>query len=510
MPENAAKNELVGVTPFTIRTDVRGMTAHLDRVAGMPVADLQPEAVLEEMARQKLVITDEAQKTIIDTVAAWRANAPTASKISVAEGRPPVHGKRGEVVWADHCNPERTPATNDDDGFSHYATHLVTVKSGDVIATIQPPTPGRAGQDVYGNPIPPRVGHPAKFRLTGGCHVDEAAGTIIADVSGALHAEHEEISVTEGLHIPGNVDFNTGHVSSPGAIVIDGHVADLFNVTSGAGVTVYGDVHVTEIRADGDITIGATLASRDKGICLAGGDITVRAMETSTAVARGDVHVAREAMTSRIFAGGSIESPRATLSGGVVVARGEIVVKALGSAGLAPTIVLAGVDWMFDAQTAPILTRIEKLNDDIEKRLPAITTLKASIKRLTHAQREQVVELEFDYYTLITERDERTNRIEQLKAERDEYCNPVVKVFNTIYPGVQLRLGNRVTRIEKEMSGPITIMLTSVGNAKQIVVETGGGAKTGLKTGKLDPLHKIELPEFPPEAPPTDGAESGS
>ncbi|MFW6155183.1 MAG: DUF342 domain-containing protein [Planctomycetota bacterium] len=487
--------------PFALRADDTRLNLYLERVSGVALGDLNLQAVLDEMERRRCAVTPRTAEAVTAAIAAWRGADGGPSAVLIAEGRPPKHGVDGRIEWSPACDPERRPDGTDAARVSHYDSQLVTVRAGDVIAALYPPTKGEAGADVFGRDLPARSGKPAGARAAAGCHLDEATGQVIADVDGTLDVNRlGEIRVTEGLHIPGNVDFKTGHVRSPGTVQIDGNVVDLFHVDAGADIAIRGDVRLAEVRAVGNVSIGGSLATGDKGLCVAGGDVDARLVEASTVGARGAIRVAREAISAALFAGGAIDAGGATLSGGTCVARGGITCKVLGSDGQARTLAMASVDWMIDRITAPLLAETESLRKHLAKRQPALDVLRASLKRLTHAQREQVVELEFEVQTVQEDIDNRIAAIEAARADSEAARLSEIHVAAAVHPGVELRLGTRLAKINKRINGPITFKLTDLGHGLQIVGHTAGGNILPLKTGRAaEPLLGIDLPELPPQ-----------
>ncbi len=486
--------------PFALRADETRVHLHLERVDGVPLGELTAQAVLDELKRQGCPITDRTVDLVAATIDAWRRGAAGAASVLIATGRPPAHGRDGRIVWSDACDPDRRGADAEAVRVSHYDSQLVTVRAGEVIAVLHPPTSGQAGIDVFGQELPARPGKPVPGRAAGGCHLEEDTGRLIADVDGTLDVNRQgEIRITEGLHIPGNVDFKTGHVRSPGTVQIDGNVVDLFHVDAGADIVIRGDVHLAEVRAAGNVSIGGLLVTGDKGVCLAGGDIDARLIESSTVGARGAIRVGREAIAATLLAGGVIDAPSATLSGGAFVARAGITCKALGSDGQVRTLAMAGVDWMIDRLTQPLLAEANKLRDGLAKRRPALDVLRASLKRLTHAQKEQLVELEFEAQTAQDEIDKRLAAVEAIRQDSQAHHQPRITVTGQTHPGVEIRLATRLAKIDTPIAGPVTFVLTDLGHGPQIVAETAGGKILPLKTGRVTaPLAGIDLPDLPP------------
>ena len=493
------------ITAFALQTDAKGMKAYLQRVANVPLGRTGPEDVLNHLEAKGLLVDEDVQRIVAETLDAWRADPEDKGKVLLTEGVPPEKGQDGGLVWEPNCDPDRSPAGGEDGDFSHYETQLISVDAGSRIA---PATAGKPGVTVFGKEVPPREGRPLQLKKLEGCHQEEKTGEIIADISGTLTRSPRGICVSQGVHIRHNVDFETGHVSSPGDVVVDGDVADLFRVTSGRNVTVRGAVNAAEIRANGDVAIAGALTNHHKGICLAGGNVSLRLVDNSVVAARGAIQIDRQAVGSDLLAGGAIQCPSGTINGGMLVGRGGIEVNTLGSGAGAAMLVVAGVDWILGVTAGPMAIRAKELDEEIQQRLPAIEVLKANMKRLTHHQREEVTELEFAVLDLATERDELLATAEAMRAESTQHSRPVVTVSRQVNSGVELRLGNRVTQIQSPIRGPVTFSLAKLDNVPTIVAKTGRGNALPLVTGKLaEPLEGVQLPEMPPEPVAADQAD---
>ena len=500
MAQTTDPSRSASILPFAIKADTKGLKSHLQRVANVPLGDLSPEAVLEEIRTKKLVLDEDVVKVVTDTVAAWQSDPKACPNVLLTEAAAPKHGVDGELVWSLGCDPDRPAPTDDGNDFSHYSSQMVSVAKDATVATVTSPTEGEPGVNVFGAEIRARTGKPTDVKLGEGCHLDAETGQIIADMDGTLTLVGKAITISEGLHIRGNVDFETGHIESQGDIVVEGHVADLFHIICEKNVTIRKDVNAADIRAGGDVSIGGPLVNHRKGVCLAGGNVTLRLVDNSTVAARGNIYVSRQAVSSELFAGKKIDCTSGAISGGTMVGRGGLTAKVLGSAGGAHMLVIAGVDWIFRATADGVIQQAKELAAEVAHRLNSMNVLKANLKRLTHQQREQLTELEFKVDETSTKRDKLLAQVFAMKEESKKETRPTVSVIGQVHPGVELRLGNRVTKIDAPMRGPVTFAIVEVQNAPIIVAKPATGDGVPLQTGKLDdPLDKIDLPPMPPE-----------
>ncbi|NQU74715.1 MAG: DUF342 domain-containing protein, partial [Planctomycetes bacterium] len=492
--------------PFDFKVDETLMHAQLQRVENIPLGELTAEVVLSEMRDKKLRVDAEAERTVGEAVAIWRSNPESCPPIVVVKGLPPEHGQDGRLVWAPGRDPTRRAAQFQEDQADHYASQLISVGVNDLIATVIPPTDGKPGVNVHGAEIPAKNGSVAEVKIGDGCHLEDETGQIVSDLFGTLKSDGKAISVTEGLHITENVDFSTGHVTSPGDVLVDGYVADLFQITSGGSVTIRKDVNAAEIRAAKDVTVGGCLVNHRKGICLAGGDITLRLVDNSIVAAHGSIRIARQALSSDIFAGGVVECTAGTISGGVVAGRGGVTAKVIGSPAASTIMVLAGVDWMLKAVTSAAMVQLEEIGAVIADRLPTVRAFKAnSLQRLTTTQRERLAELGRELKGLFSEREELTAAVAAAHKESEEACQATVTVTGQIHAGVEMRLGNWATRIDRPMKGHLTFSVANILNERVIIAKTANGNTSTFRTWNLaEPLQNVKLPEMPPARPDDD------
>lgn len=487
---------------FVLAIDGQGMAVDAQPRAQADFRALRPEMVLAELLQRHVRVDDALRQRVEQVVAKWQADPAAATSERLAEGKPPEHGRNGSLTWAPECDPDHATAAAAADGnrISHYASKLITVATGQVLATVTPPTPGTDGHDVFGIRRPAKPGQPVRLVAAGGCHVDEAHH-LVADVTGTLRVNGIRVSVTDSLHIQGNVDFETGHVNARGDVQIDGSVVDLFEVRAEGSVVVRQEVQAANLRAWGDVTIEGGLANHHKGICSAGGSIEVRLADNSLAAARGSICIGRESVSSSLFAGGAI-STSGTISGGVTVARGAVEAGTLGSGGQVRTLVAAGVDWLLPACIAPLLEQARELQKEIDRRRPAVETLKANLRRLTREQREQVTELDFALTEKMDEHGGVLAKVEELRRESESACAAEITVRHQTHVGVILRLGALQAVLDREIRGPVTFLPVKILDDRAIIGRTGGTTITLRTTVLSDPLADVTMPGIPDEKPP--------
>ncbi len=407
-----------------------------------------------------------------------------------------VDGQDGRIIWSDQCRPDAGDQ-GERGSTDFYATRLIMVAAGAVLATISQPTTGKDGTDVYGRAVTARAGKPALKRRCEGCHYSDDGLSIIADASGILHVTKKAVIINEVLEVRGNVDFSTGHIQAPGDVNIRGHVADLFTVNSSGSVLIGSDVNAGSVRASGTIEIRGALSNHRKGICAAGKDVQAGLVENSILVAHGDVRVLKEAVGSDILAGGAVTAT--AVRGGEIVATGGLDCKMLGSPASVRTLVVAGYDWMLPPLLAPITAAMSQLAEDLNKRQEMVKTLRDNRKRLSAQQKETLTEMEFSLSEQISKMQALKQKVDDACQASAARCRAEVMVRHEVQPGVEMRLGTFFIVTTMPMVGPVTFQVIGTGSTASIAAVEPGARPLLLPTKRIpDPMAGVSVPELPP------------
>ena len=93
-----------------------------------------------------------------------------------------------------------------------------------------PPTAGKAGIDLQGNPAPSKPGQKAAFPFGPGVKEIEEEGIrfLVADHDGIIKYTRNSIEVAQSYEVKGDVDFNTGNIEYSGSVFIHGDVKSGF------------------------------------------------------------------------------------------------------------------------------------------------------------------------------------------------------------------------------------------------------------------------------------------
>lgn len=300
---------------------------------------------------------------------AQAVTTPSSLPVSfiVARGTPPVpgQGERWEVVEVG-----RDPLIEGADGRVDYRDLPATraIRVGDLLAARIPAVPGSPGWDVLGRAIAPGSTPPGE-PMTAGLGAEPCAEGIRATAEGELHVEGRRVSVVPVRTIVGDVDFGTGNIDFPGNVVIHGSVLEGFSVRSGGDIEIAGTVTAARIQAAGHIHVGGGIICRERGLVVAGGDVTARFIENARVKACGSVRVRRSILHSKVDAVGDVEvaGEPGGIVGGRVRAGGSVICRMLGNEFGTRTTIQFGEDFRIVDRLREIERAVVTLRDRLQE-----------------------------------------------------------------------------------------------------------------------------------------------
>ncbi len=276
--------------------------------------------------------------------------------------------------------------------------------------------------------------------------------TIVAQVSGCLHAEGLRVWVEPRLAIPGNVDFSTGNIHFDGDIAVGGTVLDLFSVWTSGDLSVHGAIEAAHVDAGRDLTVDGGIMGKGKGACRAGRNLRAKYITNAEISVAGDIIVRREIVNSRIVSGGAITVESGIVVGCRIAARGSLTCGAIGSAAEVRTVVEVGIDAAL-AEAAPksMAAIVAK-----QHRAQRIRQEAAAISGNPAEAQSQAADKLGEASRLESESDADLNALRGRLAAADALVAEVF-VKETVFPGTTIRCGALQVRIAVAMPGPLHI-----------------------------------------------------
>lgn len=403
----------------------------------------------------------------------------------LVEYPPPGEPVDARFEWAESLRPAREGQDDAAERVNHYdRRQIVSARAGQVIGTIEPAQPGGATVDVYGNPVAP-ARTPASIGLRGNVRMAPDGRSVVAACDGRVIFEDNKLSIASVLEVPGDVDFGTGNIDSPGDVVIGGSVKDLFQVRGSRDVTVEGHVDSAQLEAGDSIHIRGGIHGHGKASIHAGGCVETKLCDGATIEAGGTFSVQRECLNCRVHAARMV-APAGTIIGGYVWARDGIEVQTLGSGAHVRTAVSTGVPVRVMEEALGLAAQAKDRRDAARKIRETIEPLLREMRRLSPPQRERATELMFQADQLEQDARQLDARREQMLAQAAPQCEPSVLVGGRIHPGVTVIVSGRATTIQADLRGPVRILERKIDGVTTLAaVDTISGSLRPLKTERF-------------------------
>lgn len=330
----------------------------------------------------------------------------------------------------------------------HIVQTFINVSSGDEIGRIIPAEPGVPGRNIMGLPIPPQPGKPLKVTIGKNIRVEENGTLLIASATGRFCQSAGEVSVEEQYVVKGDVNFRIGTINFKGVVEVRGDVLDNFDITATKGLTVTGNIGVSAIVSDGDITF-CGMDGQDKGTIVCGGTLRANFIHDVTVECAGDVIVGVEIHNCIIRTLGRVVVDKGAISGGSCIAQGGIEAKKIGSASSQHTKLHVGVDYrdvaLLDKWFATLAETQAKAKES--KSLSEITELRQVIATLSDS-------------------------IMAIRSKADATANAKINAKAVLYENVQLTVGTVTETITEQKDGAHSIIENSIDGGLRILSMT--------------------------------------
>ena len=233
------------------------------------------------------------------------------------------------------------------------------------------------------------------------------------------------------------------------------------DIKSGFGVTCGGDLQVSGLIEDCQVTVAGNVLCRygfvgnGKGTIEAKGDVNLNFMKNQTVIAGGNVNIAKEAINSNITARKSINvyGNNLSVAGGTLVANESIVLKTVGN--------ISGVKTLLQIERDPVLVRemelaqdaIAQLEDNVKRLNATITTLppaKRGDKEYMSKMKNAIVVIRQHIASL-------EDRVRVLNTAMDKFEHRFIKIDRCAYPGTTIKFGTKNMAVSDTLMGGKTI-----------------------------------------------------
>lgn len=418
-------------------------TAYLDKTENFTVDIKVTTDELKSLLKEKRVVYGIKEDKLKELVLyPHQVSFP----LLVAEGRRPVNGEDGYFVYE---SKEKKEEKEEKINFRN-VMDIPSVKSGEVIARIIPPTKGVNGMDVTGREIQASDGKPAKIRP--GKNVNLNENEFISLIDGQVSITNHVISVNPVFEVRGDVDMKVGNINFVGNVVIHGNVPTGYQIVAGGDIKVYGLVEGAQLVSKGNIFITGGITGGNKAKIAANGTIQASYFNQADVSAGQDVIISSSCLHSKISAKGSIDGRNAHIIGGSLFSEKDILVKKLGNHLYTKTEVTVGYvisdkeeENKLREEKEQILSSIQKLQMIENKILNKQEEISPQEKRLLIKQRMTKKQFERQLEDI-------QMQLDRKEQEKKNIVNCHIVIYDKVYPNTVLRFGNHVKMIQHEHS----------------------------------------------------------
>lgn len=418
-----------------------------------PSVGNNPIPTLEDIVEKitKLGVVTNIDRELIDQkLNEVKTNKRKFLDLCVSAGIMPIDGLDGRL---ENCTNKKDKFENLNFSEFHKVNPVISVKDGEIIAIIHPPTEGESGSTVFGNKVEPIPGKEYSFKLGINTKYSEEDNTkIIAKNDGFLKLSDSAISITETFTVHGDIDFKSGNIVSKGSLKVLGNVNNGFTLQLTKDIEIGGYVGDATVEAGQNLLIRGGFLGKGKGVIKAEGDINVKFVENQKVYTRGSLVLGKEALNAQLYVKNRIHTKgtKAVIVGGHAIAGDSIEVYSIGSSTESETIVEVGFDYrkrnsILDNKETQI--KLRQALEEVDKKILEY----AQMKRLNDQFRERVQILANEHKRLVTE-------IENLKEENLKITNEIyvptsskISIEGSIYPGVKVGINGRFFIVKEPM-----------------------------------------------------------
>ena len=442
-----------------LTVDDRQMAVRLDitppKGTGTPVAFTQ---VIEELRRlgTRAPIDQQAIRNALQRVA--EAKEPIAG-ICVCQGTPPTPGGDARLELLAGLGDPGVTSETEGRPSSRPKVRILMVKVGEAVARVVPPSPGKVGKDVFGQPIAPPPSREVVVRPGENVTYREDQGLFVADIDGMPELQNDVLSVRRAYVVPGDVDITTGSVTFPGSVTVEGSVRDGFHVRAGDDIRIQGTVEAVEVVSErGSVLVRGGINGRSRGIVMAAEDIEARFAENACLYAGKSIRLSAS-VRSQLFAGDAIEirQGRGVALAGSLCARHRVDVTVLGSSANVDTEVVLGMSPDEQRALRDLDRSIASSRQAEEKLVETLKSFESKGPPDQLKKAEGILYGRLKVALLVTRHklrqcvDDRQRRLEGVCLSREG----VARIAKQLMPGVRIRIGDKTLKVDREEAASV-------------------------------------------------------
>jgi len=378
----------------------------------------------------------------------------------VAQGRPAVHGDNASFTAFVQPSIVRAPkVVNSGSGKVDYRElgAIVNVPKDKLLIKKTPPTQGEEGENVFGDALKAKPGKDKAMKVSAGVRLSEDGLEAVSELEGKFMMADGKASVVGEHIVSGDVDMKSGNISFVGSrLLINGTVLPGFRVKCKGDIYIAKGVEGAKVQAGGNLEIKGGVIGEDVHL-QSWKDLSADFVENVGKIeVRGNLNITDSIIQAKARVGGdmSVVHGKGTMIGGEYVVGGSVRVKELGSdaevvttvqVGLNPE--LEGVKKRLEADKAVWPGRMS----EILKNTTALKKMKKEEGKNFPAEKlEMLKKLNAELPEVMDKVNDITMREEALAEEMEATIGACVYVYEKLYPGVAVTIGDQKRVIASE------------------------------------------------------------
>lgn len=373
-------------------------------------------------------------------------NSTKSFPMTIAKGEQPVNGVDGEITF---IQEDCTKAPRGDDWNFRDVMQIPSVKKGDKLAVVSPPTKGKDGMNVQGTVLRARSGKPTSMQVGKGVSFKVEDQTFYANKEGQMNVNGRLIQVDDVYTVDETLSMKTGNLDFVGSIVIKGDVPTGYTVKAAGNITIHGIVEAANIISGGSIYISEGLSGLRTGFIKADKDIYIGYINQGVANAGQSIYVENSIIHSECTAKEHILCQHGNIIGGSLSVGMSIEAGDIGNRLSTETAINLGLNKEIDDERTELETKREELAVTL-KQLDIIgKKLTVSEDNLDAKMRIMVLRHRRSYEQITKKFNHINEKLERMDAYLGSEEKAYLVVKNHLHPNVVISFGKYKRKINK-------------------------------------------------------------
>ena len=419
---------------------------------------------LEEDMHLNHILAGIGKNKIEEQLVALNPEQPKLIRVIAAQGREPVNGH--DEYFIPLMDVEKKAGSMKDDGSIDFkqVNSIVQVYKGQEVLERVPAKKPEDGYDVFGTKVIAIMEEDQGYRK--GDNIVQSPhdeNIFLAGIDGCVKVVKNKVTLFETVVINGDVNYETGNIEFRGSVIINGSVLPGFSVRAEGDVVIDHAVEDAQVYSGGNVTVKMGVVGKESVKIVSGGTVAAKFLLNAHVEAASDIIIADSIINSDVFANRYVivTEKQGKIIGGKTTALYHIKAKVAGAVGETGTILSVGRNLFIEKEVYELKKEISRLREevgDVGRRLRVsfgegvFKDPKGFLAILPPVKKKNCL-------LMLKELSDGNGRLKELNAQcttveeklkLDE--EPVIFIYDKIFPGTTLNIKKSVRKIEQELS----------------------------------------------------------